>query len=162
MKKQAVLTQAQKDAILAGLEAVTATFKVFAESEIVAVSQPQLFNKTAVELLETYKTFINNFPYAWRKMNRPEAPGYLASAQACQKNFENLIKLNDYLLAIKLCVPPQSKVNPYGLLYSVWANHVWALKTFVGIGTEKAEAYASVYRPISEMLYNNFQVLRKS
>lgn len=160
MKKQVVLTQTQKNAILFGLKAISETFRVMSTTDMPqnnAARNERLYMVT-VELLETYKSFINKLPAAWRNLNRPEAPGYLATARACQKNFLQLQGLEEGLLAERLGLKENPEFDARIILYNVWISHNWAFKCFAGVvppakPVMTAEEYEELYGAISRELY---------
>lgn len=160
MKKQAILTPKQKEVILVGLKAISETFRVMSTVDMSQDKQQrnEHLYKVTVELLETYKSFINKFPTAWRNLNRPEAPGYLAAAHACQKNFLQLQGLQEGLLAERLGLKENPEFAARIILYNVWISHNWAFKCFAGVVPPAkpmmtAEEYEGLYGEISLALY---------
>lgn len=159
MKKQVVLTQTQKDIILVGLKSIMETFRVMGSNERTEYSD-DYFIKVTTELVETYKSFIKYLPSHWRNMDKPEAPGYIATAYRCQKNLNTLEKLQLDLLNKKLFNTAHT-IAPEVILYNVWGNHTWAFKCFVGLASVaprimSQEEYDQKYLPITRSLYNKF------
>lgn len=162
MKKQAVLTESQKKVILIGLTSISETFNVMSLSK--ENTDNAYFKKVVYELLETYKSFIKQLPAAWRNLNRPEAPGYVATARSSQQNIITLERLYDELVSAEM-FPERineenvaHRLNPLNTLYRVWLNHNWAFKCFLGIKPPAPrimteEEYNTKYSLMAEMLY---------